>query len=569
MFKFKWFFSAALIFLVTTYMYLFLSVMNKPNHCPPVPPSGSALGENNESARQEELRKPEVAIQVSNYSLLGYSHHVLQRRAIRLTRESRNLMQAKLREWRKIKSLPDTFVKDVDAVLAVFSELTDLLEVNVEGLARVNGAGTAQRVALQRLTDALNSELDKLQNPKNCTKSKHLLMNINKSCGFGCQLHHAAHCFRLAVATNRVLHLITDEYSYSKNGFFSVFRPLTSCPSVKTGANGNPITWGSPGFENADYVYCPIVEQFHEIPQYAPPAVPTSIADALAHLHGAPAIWFSGHLLAYIMRLKEGQVSESVEKVVSMVRGTPDTSPVVGVHIRRTDKIKSEAEFHKLDEYMVYVDRYFDKLDAERLMRSRHEEWRGDDCPQLKTPITRRVFIATDDPEVIAEARRSYPSSPSEGKPRYEFIGDVKRAQSASLATRYTHESLLAVITDVVALSHTDYIVCTFSSQICRLAYELMQTRPMQLGDASTRAQSLDDGYYYGGQQTWYQAAIVDDKEAGIEVGDLVATLGNHWNGYARIIPTKSKRELVLPAYRFEDRLLKVDFALQVNVSVS
>ncbi|VDD74299.1 unnamed protein product [Mesocestoides corti] len=514
-------------------------------------------------------------------------------------------MQAKLREWRKIKSLPDTFVKDVDAVLAVFSELTDLLEVNVEGLARVNGAGTAQRVALQRLTDALNSELDKLQvlndvfhtlcsshsranffkltgglshsgvdtltfcplslyyaglfdgvkrmssvldlchsfacatnqNPKNCTKSKHLLMNINKSCGFGCQLHHAAHCFRLAVATNRVLHLITDEYSYSKNGFFSVFRPLTSCPSVKTGANGNPITW-APGFENADYVYCPIVEQFHEIPQYAPPAVPTSIADALAHLHGAPAIWFSGHLLAYIMRLKE----ESVEKVVSMVRGTPDTSPVVGVHIRRTDKvreIKSEAEFHKLDEYMVYVDRYFDKLD-------------------LKTPITRRVFIATDDPEVIAE-----------GKPRYEFIGDVKRAQSASLATRYTHESLLAVITDVVALSHTDYIVCTFSSQVGCTHRMGHLTRPMQLGDASTRAQSLDDGYYYGGQQTWYQAAIVDDKEAGIEVGDLVATLGNHWNGYARIIPTKSKRELVLPAYRFEDRLLKVDFALQVNVSVS
>lgn len=29
------------------------------------------------------------------------------------------------------------------------------------------------------------------------------------------------------------------------------------------------------------------------------------------------------------------------------------------IHIRRTDKIQSEAAFHSLDEYMIHVEQYF------------------------------------------------------------------------------------------------------------------------------------------------------------------------------------------------------------------
>lgn len=95
-----------------------------------------------------------------------------------------------------------------------------------------------------------------------------------------------------------------------------------------------------PGYEDAAYVYCPIVEQLHEVPKYAHPAVPTSIADALSHLHGAPPVWVSGHLLAYLMRLRSGAISESVERLIRSIRGTSDSTPIVGVHIRRTDKVQ-------------------------------------------------------------------------------------------------------------------------------------------------------------------------------------------------------------------------------------
>ncbi len=89
-----------------------------------------------------------------------------------------------------------------------------------------------------------------------------------------------------------------------------------------------------------------------------------------------------------------------------------------------------------------------------------HQEWQGDDCPTQPSSITRRVFIATDDPAVFDEARRLYPA------PRYEFLGDAKRAESAAVQSRYSHNALIAVITDVFSLSYSDYIVCTFSSQV-------------------------------------------------------------------------------------------------------
>ncbi|VDN29350.1 unnamed protein product [Dibothriocephalus latus] len=82
---------------------------------------------------------------------------------------------------------------------------------------------------------------------------------------------------------------------------------------------------------------------------------------------------------------------------------------------------------------------------------------------QPSSAIKRRVLVTTDDASVFAEAQRKYPN--------YEFIGDSQRAKSAELSSRYTHDALVAVITDVVALSHTDYLVCTFSSQVSRSPY--------------------------------------------------------------------------------------------------
>ena len=65
-----------------------------------------------------------------------------------------------------------------------------------------------------------------------------------------------------------------------------------------------------------------------------------------------------------------------------------DVDLIFRVQIRRTDKINLEAAFHSVEEYMHWVDLYYKKL-------------------ALKQPVTKkRVFIATDDSKVLAEARK-------------------------------------------------------------------------------------------------------------------------------------------------------------------
>ena len=88
---------------------------------------------------------------------------------------------------------------------------------------------------------------------------------------------------------------------------------------------------------------------------------------------------------------------------------------------------------------------------------------------------------------------------------------------------------------DIYFLSRCDYLVCTFSSNLCRLAYELMQKH---YADASWRFNSLDDVYYTHGQTKHLVQSLYDHESKGDEIelkkGDLIHLAGNHWNGYSK-----------------------------------
>lgn len=70
----------------------------------------------------------------------------------------------------------------------------------------------------------------------------------------------------------------------------------------------------------------------------------------------------------------------------------------------------------------------------------------------------RRIYLASDDPRVITEARSKYPN--------YEVLGNSDIAKSAAVASRYSESSLKGIIVDIHLLSMSDYLVCTFSSQV-------------------------------------------------------------------------------------------------------
>lgn len=166
----------------------------------------------------------------------------------------------------------------------------------------------------------------------------------------------------------------------------------------------------------------------------------------------------------------------------------------------------------------------------------------------------RRVFLASDDPKVIVEARTKYP--------QYEIIGDPDIARMAAVSTRYTDSSLNGIILDIHLLSLCDYLVCTFSSQVCRIAYEIMQT---MYPDASNRYKSLDDIYYYGGQNSHNREAVLEHipknhEEIHVKKGDLIGVAGNHWNGYSKGKNSRTNQIGLFPSFKVYDKVEVADF---------
>lgn len=132
----------------------------------------------------------------------------------------------------------------------------------------------------------------------------------------------------------------------------------------------------------------------------------------------------------------------------------------------------------------------------------------------------------------------------------------------AAVSTRYSDSSLNGIILDIHLLSLSDYLICTFSSQVCRVAYEIMQSL---YPDASNRYRSLDDIYYYGGQNAHNREAVLPHKPHGhdeiyMKVGDLVGVAGNHWDGFSKGKNTRTNQAGLFPSFKVVDKVETADF---------
>lgn len=331
---------------------------------------------------------------------------------------------------------------------------------------------------LASLADFVQSRLKRLQNPNDCQKARKLICDLNKNCGFGCQMHHLAHCLVAATALNRTLVANTNEWrsrGAKQIVWNQLFQPLSQ--TCQHSGGDNHTHWSTADRDNYQVIHFPIIDFIDPKPDFLPLVIPRQISDRLVRLSGEPFIWFIGQLIKYIMR-----PSDRLKRYLDHFKQMNQfTHPIVGIHVRRTDKIGTEAKFHSIDEYMSFVDDFYNRLDLRNERNS------------INNKTLRRVYLATDEPEVWKTEITSYQEK------SHVFIGDIKLSESADPSKRSGFESLHNVVVDLLLLSECDYIVCTFSSQICRLAFELMQTRISE-DDKSLSAYSLDDIYYFGGQ---------------------------------------------------------------------
>ena len=164
-------------------------------------------------------------------------------------------------------------------------------------------------------------------------------------------------------------------------------------------------------------------------------------------------MWWVGQILKYLLRPQPKTAAAIQETMTRMGFKRPIVGYVIEtkekvkfyfffcrVHVRRTDKVGTEAAYHGIEEYMAAVEDYYKQL-------------------ELKETIDkRRIYLATDDPKVILDAKNKYP--------QYEVIGDPSISKTAGISTRYSDSSLFGIINDIHMLSMSDYVVCTFSSQV-------------------------------------------------------------------------------------------------------
>lgn len=103
-------------------------------------------------------------------------------------------------------------------------------------------------------------------------------------------------------------------------------------------------------------------------------------------------------------------------------------------------------------------------------------------------PLT--IYLATDDAALADQAPQLYHN--------IRWVTNAEGASGAALHRRNSLASLRGVVDDLYFLSRADAVVGSFSSQVSRLSYELLQHEHAS-ADASLHYHSVDSQWYFGG----------------------------------------------------------------------
>lgn len=299
-----------------------------------------------------------------------------------------------------------------------------------------------------------------LQEPEQCRSF--LVCQDTFSCGFGCKLHHVAHCLSHAQRENRTMVLPSAFAKFWSRWFL----PFSTCqdeyerlPS-KSSRLRNAIIYRGDNYDwnaNRNYIF-----------DYLKPLINST---SVRH----PTAWYMGIFESYLMRFTT-RTNEFCEKKREEL-GIPEHQVFdATIHIRRTDKITSgEGKQYLAREYLREVNHVlFPTLNY---------------FPRDSGNKTLEIFVATDSKEARDELDKY--------RRIYRFVynpSGIATAGQASYNKRLRDdEGINNAIFDVEMLSRTKLFVGTFSSQFSRIAFELMA---LYYDEPSNHAISLDDEWY-------------------------------------------------------------------------
>ncbi|XP_077974253.1 alpha-(1,6)-fucosyltransferase-like [Styela clava] len=364
---------------------------------------------------------------------------------------------------------------------------------------------TIARKNMHNLQMYVQERIAKLQNPNNCNSASVHVCNMINQAGFGSELHTILKCFLPAFKQQRTMIHHMKGWKYDPEGWSHLFAPLSDCDETKyTGHSNTQIVNGNAVYPTGyDFI-----------------SIPSEISQDIIQNHADPFAWWMAQFIGYAMRMRP----EFVNQLDRTAQEIKFTNPIAGMHIRRGDKLIREAKKHEVEEYMFFIENWFDEQNIKQ----------------------RTVYVTTDDDKVYQELTTKYPS--------YNFLTTPTDTMQRGL------NALQGIVTDVYLLSLCDFVACTGSSNICRLVYELLT---FNHHDASTRWQSVDDMYYFHGAVFPYVAisdhtARKETREIGVREGEIlkVAKTGG-WatDGFINCENTNNQEKGKVPLYKMRSKL--------------
>ena len=221
----------------------------------------------------------------------------IRRRAEKELKEIWYFVSAEISNIKKAAS--DGVKSRLTRMMWTVEDMHHVLSLNFEKLKTMDGQREWLEKEHKDLSDLVQRRLHHLQNPKDCDSAKKLMCQLNKGCGYGCQVHHLMYCFIVAYGLQRTLIIDSSGWRYSTNGWDGIFKPVSeTCTSYK----GNLAGWSESASKSEQNILMPIVDSLYPRPPYMPLAVPKDLADRIQGIHSHPFVWWIGQFSKYLFR---------------------------------------------------------------------------------------------------------------------------------------------------------------------------------------------------------------------------------------------------------------------------
>lgn len=343
---------------------------------------------------------------------------------------------------------------------------------------------------LKEIHDRIWRQIFALQEGGDCEKKKILYCEVkNNIAGFGSMFHRYGACVQAAYALGRMFFIAQNPYKhygglsnwlkpeskrcgYMKNNIENILnnpaeKYVSFCPvnDPKCYFNGYDV---NNSYRILHFVPEPDFPTLRVIPGSIPERTEKELRELNIH---NTRLWFSAQMISYLLFRPNKEFVEKLNRISNEIKFQ---HPVVGMHIRHGKDKMPEANYYQELLYTSPTKSFFDKFFPDR--------------------VKRNIYLATDDTNAHEKVNHLLGSdyTITEMPPHIR----KKAMDLYHVKDKPSKEVIESILIDLYFLAQSDYVVCTLSSNVCRLVY-LMKLANPPFTSPESKIKSLDVKMYF------------------------------------------------------------------------